>query len=73
MKYFWPKVEVNSTMWANCKNGGKKQAFASPGLVVGKRHLWKRLGFACGGGVQIAAIQFNAYGHNWGTSVRSPF
>jgi hypothetical protein len=59
-------------MWANGKNDGKKQVFLSPGLVVGKLHLWRRLGFAFGGGVQIAATQFHAYEHNWVTSVRFP-
>ena len=73
LKYFWPEVEINSTMWANGKNDGKKQVFLSPGLVVGKLRLWKRLGFAFGGGVQIAATQFHAYEHNWATSVRFPF
>ena len=73
LKYFWPEVEVNSTMWANGKNDGKKQVFLSPGLVVGKLRLWKRLGFAFGGGVQIAATQFHGYEHNWVTSVRFPF
>ncbi|HYM75595.1 MAG TPA: hypothetical protein VE377_06415 [Candidatus Dormibacteraeota bacterium] len=73
LRYFWPELEVNSTMWANGKNDGKKQAFVSPGLVVGKVHLWKRIGFAFGGGVQIAATQFHAYEHNWVTSVRLPF
>lgn len=73
LKYFWPEVEVNSTMWSNGKNDGKKQVFVSPGLVVGKLHLWKRVGFAFGGGVQIAATQFHMYEHNWVTSVRFPF
>jgi hypothetical protein len=73
LRYFWPELEVNSTMWANGKNDGKKQAFVSPGLVVGKVHLWKRVGFALGGGVQIAATQFHAYEHNWVASVRFPF
>jgi hypothetical protein len=73
LNYFWPEVEINSTMWANGKNDGKKQVFLSPGLVVGKLRLWKRLGFAFGGGVQIAATQFHAYEHNWVTSVRFPF
>jgi len=73
LRYFWPELEVNSTMWANGKNDEKKQVFLSPGLVVGKVHLWKRLGFACGGGVQIAATQFHAYEHNWVTSIRFPF
>jgi hypothetical protein len=73
LKYFWPEVEINSTIWANGKNDGKKQVFLSPGLVVGKLHLWKRLGFAFGGGVQIATTRFHTYGHNWVTSVRFPF
>ena len=73
LKYFWPEVEINSMMWANGKNDGKKQVFLSPGLVVGKLRLWKRLGFAFGGGVQIAATQFHTYEHNWVTSVRLPF
>ena len=73
LKYFWPEVEINSTMWANGKNDGKKQVFLSPGLVVGKLRLWRRLGFAFGGGVQIAATQFHTYNHNWVMSVRSPF
>ena len=73
LKYFWPEVEVNSTMWANGRNDGKKQVFLSPGVVVGKVRLWKRLGFAIGGGVQIAATHFHTYQQNWVTSVRFPF
>lgn len=73
LRYFWPEVEVNSTMWGNGKNDGKKQVFLSPGLVVGKFHLWNRVGVALGGGVQIAATQFHTYEHNWVTSVRFPF
>ncbi len=69
----WPEVEVNSTFWANGNNAGKKQVFLSPGLVAGKFHLWKRVGFAIGGGVQIAATRFHAYSHNWLFSVRFPF
>ncbi|MGE5056116.1 MAG: hypothetical protein ACM3WP_18295 [Acidobacteriota bacterium] len=73
LKYFWPEIEVNSTMWANGKNDGKKQVFLSPGLVAGKFHLWNRVGMAVGGGVQIAATQFHTYEHNWVASVRFPF
>lgn len=64
---------MNSTIWANGSNDGKKQAFLSPGLVVGKFHLWNRVGVALGGGVQVAATQFHTYEHNWVTSVRFPF
>lgn len=69
----WPEVEVNSTLWANGRNAGKKQVFLSPGLVVGRLHLWRRVGFAIGTGVQIAATSFHAYNHSWVLSVRLPF
>lgn len=73
LKKLWPELEVNSTFWANGKNDGKKQVFLSPGLMVGRLHLWKRLGLAFGGGVQIAATKFHNYDRNWVMSVRFPF
>jgi hypothetical protein len=69
----WPEMEVNSTFWENGRNAGKKQVLLSPGLVVGRLLLWKRLGFAIGTGVQIAATSFHTYNHNWVLSVRFPF
>lgn len=72
-KKFWPEVEVNSTFWTNGKNAGKKQVFLSPGLVVGRLHLWRRVGFAIGAGVQIAATSFHTYNHSRVISVRFPF
>lgn len=73
LKKLWPEVEVNSTFWANGGNAGKKQVFLSPGLVVGRLHLWRRVGFAVGAGVQIAATSFHTYSNSWVTSVRFPF
>src|SRR5690242_2806290 len=69
----WPEIEVNSAFWKNGRNAGKKQVFLSPGVVVGRLRLWKRLGFAIGTGVQIAATPFHTYNHNWVLSVRFPF
>lgn len=43
LKKLWPELEVNSTFWTNGKNDGKEQVFLSPGLMVGRLHLWKRL------------------------------
>jgi hypothetical protein len=73
LKKLWPELEVNSTFWANGKNVGQKQVFLSPGLMIGRIRLWKRVGFAFGGGVQIAATRFHNYDRNWVTSVRFPF
>jgi hypothetical protein len=73
LRKLWPEVETNATFWTNGTNAGKKQVFLSPGLVVGRIHLWRRLGLAVGGGVQIAATQYHQYNHNWSLSVRFPF
>lgn len=73
LKKLWPEAEINSTLWANGKNAGKKQVFLSPGLVVGRLHLWQRVGFALGGGVQIAVTSFHTYNHDWVASLRFPF
>ncbi|HEU5336250.1 MAG TPA: hypothetical protein VFU27_09815 [Terriglobales bacterium] len=73
LRKLWPEVEINSTLWGNGSNSGKKQVFFSPGLVAGRFHLWRRFGFAVGSGVQIAATRFHTYNHAWVMSVRFPF
>jgi hypothetical protein len=70
---FWPEVEVNYTHFQNGKNDGKTQVFVTPGLVIGKLRLWKRLGLTFGGGFQIAATHFHTTNHNGILSVRFPF
>jgi hypothetical protein len=70
---FWPEVELNSTFFQDGKNDGKKQNFVTPGLVMGRFHLWKRLGFTVGGGYQIATTRFHNSNHNAILSVRFPF
>jgi hypothetical protein len=73
VRMFWPEVEVNSTFWTNGSNRGDKQVLLSPGLIVGKLHLWKRLGMIVGGGVQIPATHFHTVDRTYLTSVRFPF
>src|SRR5579864_1162291 len=73
VRKFWPEVELNSTFFQDGKNGGKKQNFATPGLVVGRLHLWKRVGFTIGGGYQIATTHFHTNNHNAILSIRFPF
>lgn len=69
----WPEVELNSTFFQDGPNDGKKQNFATPGLVLGRFHVWKRIGFTVGGGYQIATTQFHTTNHNAIFSVRMPF
>jgi hypothetical protein len=69
----WPEVELNSTFFQDGKNDGQKQNFVTPGLVMGRFRLWKRVGFSIGGGYQIATTHFHTNNHNAILSVRFPF
>jgi opacity protein-like surface antigen len=73
LRIVWPEIEVNSTFWANGAQSGHKQVFLSPGMVVGKLHLWKRLGMTIGGGAQIPVTHYHLQDHNFLISVRFPF
>ena len=70
---FWPEVELNSIFFQDGKNDGKKQNFFTPGLVIGRLRLWKRMGFTIGGGYQIATTHFHTTNHNAILSIRFPF
>ncbi|HET6841430.1 MAG TPA: transporter [Candidatus Angelobacter sp.] len=72
-KILWPELEVNSTFWANGTQAGDKQVFLSPGVMLGKMHLWKRLNMSIGEGVQIPVTHFHTVDRTWLTSVRFPF
>ena len=69
----WPEIELNSTFFQEGKNDGKKQNFVTPGLVMGRFRLAKRLGLSIGGGYQIATTRFHLNNHNAIFSVRFPF
>ena len=70
---FWPEIELNSTFIQDGPNDGKKQNFVTPGLVIGRLHFWKRVGFTIGGGYQIATTHFHTSNHNAILSIRFPF
>jgi hypothetical protein len=70
---FWPELELNSTFFQDGKNDGRKQTFATPGLVMGRFRLWGRVGFTVGGGYQIATTHFHTSNHNGILSIRFPF
>ncbi|HZP02726.1 MAG TPA: hypothetical protein VFD30_20925, partial [Terriglobia bacterium] len=75
LRKLWPEVEANITAWPNgsSKVVGEKQVFLSPGMVVGRIHLWKRLGLSVGAGEQIAITRFHQYNHAKTLSIRFPF
>ncbi len=69
----WPEFEVNLTQWPNGDKAGNTEVLLTPGIVVGRLPLWKRLGLTLGTGVQIAASHFHTTNNNWIVSVRLPF
>jgi hypothetical protein len=73
LRKLWPEVELNSTFFQDGKNGGQKQNFATPGLVIGRLRLWGRVGFTVGAGYQIATTHFHTSNHNPILSIRFPF
>jgi len=73
LRKLWPEVEANATFWPNGKLGGDKQVFLSPGLLVGRFHLWRRIGLSIGAGEQIAVTHYHQYNHAPTFSVRFPF
>jgi hypothetical protein len=73
LRKLWPEVELNSTFFQDGKNDGRKQNFVTPGLVIGRFHVGKRLGYSIGGGYQIATTHFHTNNHNAILSIRFPF
>jgi len=73
LRKFSPELEMNSTFYHNGPNAGHEQVFLSPGIVVGRFHVWRRMMFTCGAGVQIAVTHFHTYDHQWNLSTRLPF
>lgn len=73
LQKFSPELEMNSTFYHNGPNAGNTQVFLSPGVVVGRFHVWRRLMFTTGMGVQIAVTHFHTYDHQWNLSTRLPF
>ena len=72
-KKIWPELEVNFTHYYEGPHGGNTLVDLAPGVVLGKFHLWDRLGFTIGGGYQIAATSFHPTNHVAIFSVRLPF
>jgi hypothetical protein len=70
---FWPEVEVNYTHFVDGPDNGKTQVFMTPGLVIGKFPIHKRLALTFGGGFQIATTHFHRNNHNGIFTIRFPF
>jgi hypothetical protein len=72
-KRLWPEAEINSTFWKGGTNDGKKQTFATPGLIFGRFPIHNRLALAAGVGFQIATTHYHQYNHAFIATIRMPF
>ncbi len=76
-KYFWPEVEFNSTFYKGGANDGKRQVFATPGLLAAHKlkpeDEHSRLAVCAGAGMQIATSQFHTYNHEIAVTTRFLF
>ena len=73
LKQLWPEAEINSTFWEGGTNDGKKQTLVTPGLILGRFPIHRRVAFAAGVGFQIAATHFHQYNHAFIATLRMPF
>ena len=82
LRYFWPEFEVNDTYWVDGKQrGGKNQVLLTPGVILGRFELYKRIKLIIGGGYQFAVSpkyadtteQTPAYYKNWILTTRITF
>jgi hypothetical protein len=69
----WPECEINDTSWKDGTLNGRKQVFLTPGLILGRFKLNRRLAMAVGAGFQIAATHYHSYNHATVITVRFPF
>jgi hypothetical protein len=72
-KKFWPQTEVNFTRYYLRPHGGNTSVYLTPGIVLGRFHLWHRLAFSVGGRYEIAVTSFHPTNHIAICSVRFPF
>jgi hypothetical protein len=73
MKKVWPEVEFNTTHYQDGEHNGQTLNYITPGFVLGRFKLDKRVGMSIGGGYQIAASGFYRKNHNGIFTVRFPF
>lgn len=73
LEKLWPEVEINSTFWKDGTQDSKKQGFITPGLILGRFTLHRRLSLTCGAGFQTAVTHYHNYNHALVFTVRFPF
>ncbi len=77
---FWPQIEANAAQFAFGQRDGKRQVMLTPGVVIGRFSLTRRLAATIGAGYQVALAPayrptplLPAYDHAWITTARLGF
>ena len=73
MKKIWPEIEFNTTHYKDGEHAGDTLNYISPGFVLGRFKLAKRVGLSVGGNFQIATTHFHRNNHDGTFSIRFPF
>jgi len=73
VKKISPEIEFNTTHYRDGEHAGKTLNYITPGVVLGRFKLTKRVGMSVGGGFQIATTTFYRNNHNGIFTVRFPF
>ena len=72
-EYFWPEVETNYTWFPNGEHTGKNQLYITPGLILGRFPIWKRVKFNVGAGYQQQVTKYASYHNAWVITGRLTF
>jgi hypothetical protein len=72
-KKIWPETEVNFIYYYQGEHDGNTVVYLTPGLVLGRFHVWDHLSFTVGGGYEIAVTSFHPTNHIALLSLRFPF
>jgi hypothetical protein len=72
-KKIWPETEFNFTYYYQGSPCGQTLLYVTPGIVLGRFHLWDRLVVTVGTGYEIAATSFHPTNQVPILSVRFPF
>ena len=72
-RILWPELEFNYTWWAEGPRTGKNQLFLTPGIIIGRIPIWKRVALVGGVGYQVAVTSDPLYNHGVILTGRIPF
>jgi len=70
---FWPEVEVNSNVYDDGPNDGRKQVYITPGLSAGRFPIHGHLTLTLAAGTEIAVTHFHSAKYQTVFSIRLPF